>query len=191
MAFIDTLIFIIALLYFMAMAWISLSFFRTDDGGAKQGKLFISSTIGIAVCVTLWFISRSTAGAVTLQVAAIGLFGYAFYILFWAVRANSKRRLSFAFSREVPAQINRDGPYGFIRHPFYSSYCAAWIAAGLAARHEVVWIFVLFAVALYGWLAIREEKQFLASDVAQDYERYITETSMLLPLPRIRAVISR
>ena len=83
------------------------------------------------------------------QVTAIGLFGYAFYILFWAVRANSQRRLSFAFSREVPAQINRDGPYGFIRHPFYPSYCAAWIATGLAARNGVVWILVFFAVALY------------------------------------------
>lgn len=82
MAHINTLIFVIALVYFMVMAWISLSFFRTDDGGAKKGKLFISSTIGIAVCVTLWLISRSTAGAVTFKVAAIGLFGYAFYILF-------------------------------------------------------------------------------------------------------------
>lgn len=190
MAYINTLIFVIALVYFMVMAWISLSFFRTDNSGAKKGKLFILSTIGIAVFFSLWIISRSAAGAVTFKVAAIGLFGYAFYILIWAVRANSQRRLSFAFSREVPAQINRDGPYGFMRHPFYS-YCAAWIAAGLAARHEVVWIFVFFAVALYGWLSLREEKQFLASDIAQDYKRYMAETSMLLPLPRTRAVISR
>jgi protein-S-isoprenylcysteine O-methyltransferase Ste14 len=190
MAYINTLIFVISLVYFVAMAWISLSFFRTDDSGAKQGKLLISSTIGIAVCITLWLISRSTADAFTFQVEAIGLFGYAFYILFWAVRANSKRRLSFAFSREVPEQVNKDGPYRFIRHPFYSSYCAAWIAAGLAARHEVVWILVFLAVALYGWLAIREERQFLDSDLTQEYQRYRAETSMLLPLPRIRAIIS-
>jgi len=191
MTYMNVLSFLVALVYFAAMAWVSLSFFRTDDSGAKQGKLIISSTIGMAICVTLWLILKSPSGGFSNQVAAIGLFGYALLVLFWALRANSKRRLSFAFSDEVPARINRDGPYGFLRHPFYSSYCAAWIAAGLAARHEAVWILAVFAVALYGWLAIREERQFLASELAQEYERYRAETSMLFPWPRLRAIISR
>jgi protein-S-isoprenylcysteine O-methyltransferase Ste14 len=117
-----------------------------------------------------------------------GLFGALLYFLslslfWWAIRANSAARLSAAFSPDVPIHLVKDGPYRFIRHPFYCSYVLAWSAGTIATAKW--WLIPTLAVmaGIYWRAASSEEEKFSRSSLAGEYERYRARTALLVPNP--------
>lgn len=112
--------------------------------------------------------------ALTLYAAAAGLYA-------WAVLTTRRQRLSVAFSGDQPAFLLTAGPYGFIRHPFYSAYLLYWVAGVIAARE--VWLIptVILMGACFAAAALREEAKFAGSPLAGDYDRYRRRAGMFWP----------
>jgi protein-S-isoprenylcysteine O-methyltransferase Ste14 len=118
---------------------------------------------------------RAVCGAL-LYLSALALF-------WWAISANASRPLSAAFSPDPPAHLMDEGPYRFIRHPFYCSYLLTW-TAGVVATAQL-WLLPTLAVMLviYVRAATIEEQKFTDSPLAETYENYRTRTGRFLPNP--------
>jgi len=73
------------------------------------------------------------------------------------------------------------GPYRYVRHPFYASYCLTWVAGAAACGSAVVVSTFVLMLAMYVRAARFEERKFLRSPQAADYANYQRSTGMLVP----------
>jgi protein-S-isoprenylcysteine O-methyltransferase Ste14 len=117
-----------------------------------------------------------------------GLVGVLLYIwslglFWWAIRTNSAARLSAVFSPDVPVHLVEDGPYQFIRHPFYCSYVLAWSAGTIATARWWLLVTVGVMIVIYLKAAAIEEEKFSRSSLAGEYQRYRERTALLVPNP--------
>lgn len=119
-------------------------------------------------------------GAAPLAAGSLCLFA-------WAWTATRSRRLTLAFSEDVPTFVISRGPYRVIRHPFYTSYVMFWLATAVASHSVAGCIAPLALGLLYLRAARREERKFLSSPLSQEYKDYKLRTGMFLPrLSRFR-----
>ena len=117
---------------------------------------------------------------------ALGLVGFSFSILlfWWAVATTRSHRLQLAYTDADPDTVNTQGPYGYVRHPFYLSYIGFWISTGLIAEMWQ-WPAALALVLWYVGIARAEERRFRSSALSLSYDIYRRRTGMLLPrVPR-------
>ena len=163
------------------MAWVSITFFVVEDNGAVMGKRAISMLAGGGSAYVLWRLLTSVRTDEHWLWIAFGLYAYAIGLFYWAWHANRSRPLDFAFSGREPQHFNQSGPYRWIRHPFYSAYCVAWVASWLAIREVGVTLLALLLISTYAIAARREERAFCASGFAEAYQRYRSKTGMFLP----------
>ena len=144
-------------------------------------------TVLIQVAGALFLVAHAAAlirpGGVHGPAGIVGLgFYLASLLLFWAcIRANRRRPLSLAFSADLPEHLTTYGPYRYVRHPFYTSYSLAWIAGVVASEQWWLAVSVLVMGVIYRRAAEVEERKFLASPLAAEYERYRRSTGMFLP----------
>ena len=87
-------------------------------------------------------------------------------LFWWAIVTSRKARLRFAFAPDDPHSLLTDGPYGYVRHPFYTSYIIFWIGWGIATWS--IWAVVPVAgiAILYVFAALDEEKKFSRTPLA-------------------------
>jgi protein-S-isoprenylcysteine O-methyltransferase Ste14 len=112
----------------------------------------------------------------------LGLTGFALSILlFWWTVATTKRRPpALAYTDTDPDIIYTEGPYAYVRHPFYLSYVVFWIATALASGRWQ-WAPALILVFWYIRLAKGEERRFRSSALSIAYGAYCGRTGMFLP----------
>jgi protein-S-isoprenylcysteine O-methyltransferase Ste14 len=84
-----------------------------------------------------------------------------------------------------PERLVSHGPYAYIRHPFYTAFLAAQLAAFLALPHWVTAAAGLAAWARLSYTARLEEQNFLASRLAGEYAEYRSTTGRFMPRPRL------
>lgn len=99
----------------------------------------------------------------------------------WAVRSSRSARLLFVYDEGQPHQILRQGPYRYLRHPFYTSYVLLWTGWGLATFSPLVIPSILVLTALYVYAARGEEAKFARSEMAEEYSRYRQQTGFFWP----------
>ncbi|HEV7276896.1 MAG TPA: isoprenylcysteine carboxylmethyltransferase family protein [Devosiaceae bacterium] len=103
-------------------------------------------------------------------------------VLFWAaIRASRQARLRLAFDEENPDTLVTEGPYRYLRHPFYTSYLIFW--TGWAIAVWSVWALVpLLAIAIVYVIAAKgEERKFERTTLADQYRAYKRRTGFLWP----------
>ena len=122
-----------------------------------------------------------TAIDLTSLMPGIILHGGAAWLFFLAVRANRARRLSVAFTTDVPEHLVSSGPYRYIRHPFYTSYCLTWLASAVVAHSVLLLASFVCMTRLSRWAARFEERKFSESGLASVYRRYRANTGMFIP----------
>lgn len=112
----------------------------------------------------------------------LGLTGFALAttLFWWTVRTTKRPRLRMAYTDADPNIIYTDGPYGYIRHPFYMSYIVFWISTALIAGRGQ-WVCALIFTIWYIRIARNEEKRFRSSALSACYDTYRGRTGMLLP----------
>jgi protein-S-isoprenylcysteine O-methyltransferase Ste14 len=170
-----------ALLFFGLMCWVSATFFKVKDASAKNDKRFVSVVAGGLALYVLYRLFPSSSFGTLRAISAWLLFAYATAVFIWAWRVNLSQPLDFVFSARAPQHIQMRGPYAYVRHPFYSSYCAAWIGSMVASFD--FWIIAVGCglIALYVWAAKREEHAFEASAHGAIYREYRQRAGILLP----------
>jgi len=137
----------------------------------------VSYLAAVIYIFALW-----TVGGILWQRIAGILFQIAAVVLFnWARKATLSSRFTAAFDTDEPKFIFKDGPYRFVRHPFYVSYILFWFGSSLAANYLIMWLLFIVLITIYVIAALLEEKKFQKSPLAGDYALYMKRTGFLFP----------
>jgi protein-S-isoprenylcysteine O-methyltransferase Ste14 len=165
-----------------SFAWAMRRFFLQPAGltGGMQAIKYCGIVFGLLHIAAI----AATPGISSLQgLAGAALYTGALALFWWAIGASGGRRLSAAFSPDLPGHLVAQGPYQFIRHPLYCSYLLCW-AAGWAVTARW-WLAPTVGVMLVIYLvaARQEEKKFMRSPLAESYLRYRARTGLLVPNP--------
>ena len=139
----------------------------------------------VAFALLLW---RGRHPVPSLALALL-LFVACLALLFCAMRTTRQLRLHVAFDAVSPDNIMRDGPYRYVRHPFYTSYILFWLACAMATLHPLSVGFLVVVAAINLAAARREEHAFAGSDFAAAYDDYRRTTGMFWP--RLSAFAAR
>lgn len=172
---------------FASMIWAAPGHFRVAGriSPAMRGIMVVTA-LGIA-----WWLWQSltwltwTDGAFGWpDCAAFVLGGTGLVLFWWAVKTTRQRRLTLAFSSDLPKHMETGGPYGWVRHPFYASYMMIWVAAAAQARLLAFWLVPGAMLCTYLWAARQEEAKFARSGLKTEYGAYRRAAGMLLPRPQ-------
>lgn len=126
---------------------------------------------------------RSDAAAA----AGIVLYSLAVAVFLSAIESAKRTRLQRAFVDEpLPDRLITDGPYRWVRHPFYVGYILGAIAAPVAVGGVVLALIAIAMVGLTLAAAIREERAWLRSARGPAYRLYRAKTGMFIPFARRR-----
>jgi protein-S-isoprenylcysteine O-methyltransferase Ste14 len=121
---------------------------------------------------------RSDAAAV----AGILLYSLAVAVFLSAIESAKRTRLQRAFVDEpLPDRLITDGPYRWVRHPFYVGYILGAVAAPVAVAGTGLILIAILMIGLTLAAATREERAWLASPRAASYRAYRARTGMFLP----------
>lgn len=163
---------------FLSFAWGLKAHFRAEGGmPARMRCLSKASTAGFLLFVGLvvWSGTGRVAG-----IAAVALFFASSILFWWAVHTTRTRPPAVAHTDNIPTMIHTDGPYAYVRHPFYLAYCLAWLATAIAGG-PIQWVPAILIIAWYYKTAQEEEEHFEASNVAADYAQYRRKTGLIIP----------
>lgn len=173
--------YLLSVLYLLIVAsliWGRLFFFRVDASTPRTAALGYDLAVGIQIVTTLYYMLTVGPLAETAVILSAVAYAAALCLFWWSVF--TARRLDFAFSSKVGAIVT-DGPFGLVRHPFYTSYILVWLTSSLLFRSPVMWITLAYLVAFYWLSARREERIILNSDQGNYYKTYQNKVGMFLP----------
>jgi protein-S-isoprenylcysteine O-methyltransferase Ste14 len=150
--------------------------FVTKDGVPFGSIVIVLSAIS-SVCVFLgaiWLWPGDRYWPIALYVASLCLF-------VWTVRTTRGLDFLAAYAGAVPQQFNSNGPYRWVRHPFYVSYLLYHLGNALATNSYVPYLMFLLMTAIYIHAARGEERLLEQGDYAPDYLAYRRRTGMFAP----------
>lgn len=113
------------------------------------------------------------AGALMLAISLV--------LFWWAKKANEQRPLTLAYHSDEPVHVNRQGPYRYIRHPFYSSYLACFVAVTLYTLSPFSLAGSIVMYLVYDHAAKFEEEKFMKSSLREQYELFMQEAGRFFP----------
>ncbi|GHD12192.1 methyltransferase family protein [Tianweitania populi] len=180
----EALVVIFAIITIGSFSWGLRGHFRAPDG-MPRGMQALTAVSGLAGLLLVFLTLRNgvelpeTLGFVAMSLLALSLF-------WWAVDTTRRRPPHVAHSGKDPDTLYEDGPYAYVRHPFYLAYCLFWVGSAIAVGgHQ--WLVAAFLVIWYYVTSRREETHFLRSSMAGSYSEYRRRTGMILPkVHRIR-----
>lgn len=171
---------------FGSFVWAIRCFFRAEGGMLPGMKLIsVAGSLFMAIHLVVLAWPALHRGAPVAQVSAAVVYVAALTIFWASVRVNRARPLTLAFSTDHPEHMVREGPYRFIRHPFYASYLLAWLAGAIGSLQPWLLLTVAFMGCIYYRSARHEESKFLASPFAAQYRQYQNAAGMFWPVLRV------
>ena len=162
--------------------WGMVKFFRRPVG-IPLGAKVISGCGFCFGAMHLYFILSAPALLCQAALFAACLYVCSIGVFWWTVLTNLERPLSAVFSPDLPAHLAQDGPYRFIRHPFYACYLLTWVAGVVATGRISLLLTFLVMLVLYAHAARMEERKFEQSPLATSYRQYRARTGMFFPNP--------
>jgi protein-S-isoprenylcysteine O-methyltransferase Ste14 len=87
----------------------------------------------------------------------------------WAVRTVRCGRLTAAFSSDLRLELIDDGPFHWLRHPFYGAYLLSYLHVQLASRSAWTLLPLCWMAAMHFSAAHTEKAKFMASPLASAY----------------------
>lgn len=82
---------------------------------------------------------------------------------------------------DAPKQIVTWGAYKRVRHPFYSSFLLALLAAVIGAPNILTFVSLIYGYFILNMTAQKEETKLSASEYGQEYIDYIKTTGRFFP----------
>ena len=82
---------------------------------------------------------------------------------------------------DAPVELVTWGPYARIRHPFYTSFLLAFLAAILVLPHYLTLLTWIYSSITLTMTAKREERRLMASAYGDQYIRYYRRSGRFLP----------
>lgn len=173
----------------VSLAWIMIASFAWSmknhfvAGTFPLGARLVSIAFFMCALALTWTLFVADQ-PMTFLVAGLGLQAASCGLFWWAIVASRSARLRYVFDEGKPASLVTDGPYGRIRHPFYTSYMLFWIGWSLASASPWAIAIVAYFAFAYTAAAREEEQNFARSPLADEYSRYRAMTGRFLPRMR-------
>ena len=103
-------------------------------------------------------------------------------LFFWyTARHIGRHSFSIVFSKDTPKHHVSDGPYSYVRHPFYTGYILNYYSLALCMFSVEALVCAIVMNLIYYRAAKIEEDKFLSSVHKESYHLYQTKTGMLIP----------
>lgn len=175
---------LLAVVVFVGFWWARRSYFATPPE-IPPGRFplrFAGPLFGIVSITLIASSGESLTHGMGLAAAACftasaGLFGA-------SVRAHRNVRPNIAGIPGAPEALVTSGPYGMVRHPFYTAYMLFWIGCAIASPRAVSMLIALVMFFLYLRAALVEESTILQSPLGETYAQYAKRTRMFFPYLR-------
>jgi protein-S-isoprenylcysteine O-methyltransferase Ste14 len=169
---------IAALAAFASFGWGLKHHFRIEGGmPSRMSRLSACSTAAFLLFVGLVLVVGVGPAAGLL---AITLFLAGGILFWWAVRTTRARPPAIAHTDNIPTMIHADGPYAYVRHPFYLAYSLGWFGTAIAGG-PIQWLPAILIIGWYYRTAHEEEQHFATSKLAAEYALYRENTGLILP----------
>jgi len=167
----------LTILYYAIMM---VAYFRLDKGIQLLRLALIGSLFVCSLVLAASMLSNSHESPLRSCIAcALTILSN---FLFWSARrAHGTVKPSAAFSAILPSQINRNGPYAIIRHPFYAAYILVFAAGAISIGTLSAFVIPVVAIAIYYGASTYEESQLCQSDLGIEYRNYARNTGRFLP----------
>lgn len=153
----------------------------TRPSGVPTRMRVLAGAGAASGAIDLWALSAGRPSSLAGTLAGLACCVASLALFAGAERATRARRLSVAFSPDLPAHLTTGGPYARVRHPFYTAYALLWIGAALGAAGVVPWLVAAAMLALYVSAARMEEAKFAASPLGHEYAHYRSRAGMFWP----------
>lgn len=147
------------------------------DGRVPLGSIVVTLTALAGMLVfayAIWSAPRES-------LLPLPLYGLSTALFLWAVRATRKTGLLPAFSDNVPNRLVVDGPYKYVRHPFYVAYFLLFFGNAVATTSWMPWAVLAILIAMYFVAARDEEQKLLRGQSGDAFAAYRDRTGMFVP----------
>lgn len=178
-------------LVFIIFALAGMHFFRRPLFGQgirfrlhQAGSLFFGLVHLAAAAMAPLASSHAVLIAIGLYLAGIALF-------LWAQETVKQTPPYLAFSGVAPERLFVDGPYRFVRHPFYLAFIAVIFAVPVATLNPWLLASAFIMTINYVAAAFEEEAAFARTPYAERHRVYACQTGMFAPRPRALAPVVR
>jgi protein-S-isoprenylcysteine O-methyltransferase Ste14 len=167
---------VLAVACFLSFGWGMACHFRRIGKPAAWTRMTASLAIPFAALNLAALFSRDLRSPISASVLYA-----ASLALFWTSVSVSKGALAACGQSHISSCLVTNGPYRFVRHPFYVSYDLAWIAGFIATAWWPLVVIAIVMAALYERFVIEEERGFLDGALTQEYAAYKRRTGKYLP----------
>ncbi len=168
---------------FVSFGWGARNHFRNNGlyTAGMRWTLALGTSFALLQAVAIFF-GPHPAGSAVCYVLSLSLF-------WWSVRTTLGKGFGACYAGIESKEFVTDGPYRWVRHPFYTSYLLMWIAGIFLSP----WLLVAPAVMGYVyWRAANEEENHLASGPHKEaYEVYRRGTGRFFISWRAGGVLRR
>ena len=172
------LIIVFFILPLASFSWGLRGHFRSSSGMPSAMRALTAAS-SLSALLFLVLVATGDVGGV--RVLVFVAFSSASATLFWwAVRTTMDRPPQLAHSQSDPDALYENGPYAFVRHPFYLAYCLFWLGSAVAAG-GLQWLAAALLIGWYFAIAKSEEARFFNTLMAASYIRYRRRTGMIVP----------
>jgi len=175
-----TIIMLILTINFMSFI-VSIWFVFVKKGKATIGLQLIKVFSVFCMVFELAAVSLDPLDSIFLVSTGILMLISSFGLYYWTVYSNRNKKLSLAFSPDLPEHLNKCGPYKWIRHPFYTSYLISYCAGFVVTVNYWLILVIVIMGLIYFDAARKEEKKFFSSQLNDEYIKYKRETGMFIP----------
>lgn len=163
----------ISLVFFRGLWIVSRTFTRVEQ--SPRSYLLVLLFMGMAIQTAKQDLSLPLLipGLLVLAAGAV--------LIEWSAHTVRGKFFSLIGNRDTPQFVLQDGPYAYVRHPFYSSYLLMHLAVAVMFP-GIVTSAILLATFVLLWLsAAFEERKFSGSPLAEDYQAYTRRTGRFIP----------
>lgn len=125
--------------------------------------------------------------------SAVGAAGsmFSLFIFWWARRTIVQHDFPLIFSGLSSKQLVNDGPFRYVRHPFYASYIICYALNSFLLNDNVLYFLCGLLSYLYYLASKKEEENFLNSSFRDEYLHYSASTGRFFPIPSMLYVFKK
>lgn len=99
----------------------------------------------------------------------------------WARRSIAGKFFSIAYSDDTPDFLWTEGPYAYVRNPFYTSYLLTFAGTAILFPGVLTAATLVVMIVFFFRLVLHEERKFLRSAMSSEYENYMRRTGRFVP----------
>jgi protein-S-isoprenylcysteine O-methyltransferase Ste14 len=170
-------------LYFIVAGAKTFTVPELRDTGASLGQIsFLSGAFGV---LGVGFFDRPELFH---ELCGAGLSLFSVVIYEWTRHTVIGLNFYTGLGGQVPEMVCEQGPYKYVRHPFYMSYMTAFLGMVTAFPAPVTGTLCVLNIGLFVYIAFDDERVLARSILAADYAAYRTRAGMFLP--RLRTMLA-